>query len=207
MGTGRVILGVLALLALATAARAQERLVLGPYPGGPWREVVNQSKGLAFVIEQLPVGQTPENFHDVITAQSIPGFQGTPAAFISRAFVQYGADCETVETRGPTIDVEQERAVAYGQFYCGRQKGEAYGVHIFFKAILGNNGLYVVDRDFRTQPSPHASVPAFDNSKDAIAFLEAEGMATRYLKEQVYLCDPLFPDPRCAAATAAKPGQ
>lgn len=205
MRTGGAIFGVFALLSAAAAARADERLVLEPYPGPPWREVVNRAQGLAFIREQMPANQTPDNFRDALTAQAVPGYRGDPASFISTAFAQFSQQCDTVDTAGPTSVEEQGRPVAYGQFYCGRQKGQAYGVHIFFKAIQGTDALYVVDRDFRTPPSNQARAPVFEKGreKDAIAFLEGEGTADRYLKEQVYLCDPVFPDPRCATPTGA----
>ncbi len=199
MRTGGRILVACGML-FACAARAEERLVLEPYPGPPWRVVLDQQSGPRFIREQLPEGQTLQDFHDSITAQSVPGYQGTPADFVSNAiFAQFGQNCDAVETVGPTTAEEQGRQVAYGQLLCGRQKGAAFGVHMFIKAIQGTDGLYVVDRDFRTPGADHPGAPVFASSKDAVAFLEAEGTATRYLNQKVYLCDPVFPEPRCAA--------
>lgn len=205
MRTVWAIVGVLALVA-ASAAGAEERLVLEPYPGPPWHEVMNQTQGGRFIRELLPADQTPDTLRDVLTAQSVPGSPDPPGQFLAALFQQYADQCENIETKGPTEVVEQGRQVAYAQLYCGRLKGQTTGAHIFYKAIRGTDALYVVDRDFRTPGSDHAAAPAFTKAQDAIAFLEAESVASRYLKQQVYLCDPVFPDPRCPT-TAGAPGR
>ena len=199
MRTARTIAGVaggLVIASAAAAAAAAERLVLEPYPSGVWYDVVNQAGEGGFVREQMPQGQTPQDARDVLTAQSVRGYTGSPAAYISRAFADLSQHCDTVETVGPTIDVEGGRTVAYGRFFCGRQKGQSYGAHVFFKAIQGSDGLYVVDRDFRTPGSDHPSVAALP-ADQAIGFLQAEAAARKYLTDKVYLCDPVFPEARC----------
>ena len=209
MHMGRAIIGVIGLLLAAPAANAAERLVLEPYPGPPWYDVINQTLGRSFVREQMPQGQTPENPRDILTAQSVPGYRGTPSAFITKAFDDLSQNCETVSTFGPMTSEDQGRPVAYGRLYCGRQKGQTYGAHIFFKAILGSEALYVVDRDFRTPGADHPGAPAFPAGQEdqAVAFLKAEGEATRYLNEKVFVCDPVFPEPRCGDSTHAPVGQ
>ncbi len=196
MGMRQGIVVALVLLASATAASAAERLVLGPYPGIAWHDVVNQTNGTHFFREQMPKGQSPDDFQDLMTSQSVTNFRGLPSQFLSATFTQLGQNCETVETVGPTMAEEQGRQVAYGRLYCGKQNGQNNGVHIFFKVILGSDALYVVDRDFKIPASAHPSAPALPEAQ-AIPFLQAEGAARKYLTEQVYICDPLFPDPRC----------
>ena len=184
------------VIASAATAAAAERLVLEPYPSGAWYDVVNQSGPGGFVREQMPQGQTPQDPRDTLTAQGLRGYTGSPAAYIAGAFSDLSQHCDTVETVGPTIDVEAGRAVAYGRFYCGRQKGQAFGAHVFFKAIQGSDALYVIDRDFRTPGSDHPSAPALP-ADQAIGFLQAEGAARKYLTDKVYVCDPVFPEARC----------
>ncbi len=159
MRTGRAIAAVVGWLAMGTAATAAERLVLEPYPGGPWYDVVNQSGPGGLVREQMPQGQTPQDPRDVLTAQSMKGSTASPASFITGAFSQLSQSCETVETVGPTTEVEAGRPVSYGRFYCGKLKDKPYGAHVFFKAIRGTDALYVIDRDFRTPVSEHPSAP------------------------------------------------
>ncbi len=196
MGMRRTIVVALGLLAAASVASAAERLVLGPYPGLVWHDVVNQTNGVHFFREQMPQGQSPESFQDLLTAQSVTTFRGPPAQFLSMTMTQLSQNCDGVETVGPTIGEEDGRTVAYGRLYCGHQKGQPNGAHIFFKVIRGNDALYVVDRDFKIPPSDHPSAPALPEAQ-AIPFLQAEGAARKYLTEQVYICDPVFPDPRC----------
>jgi len=192
----RAMVGAIALLALAASARGEERLVLEPYPGQPWQDVVNQANGVHFFHEQMPQGQTPDNFQDLLTSQSLTTFTGTPSEFLTGAFAQLSQNCETVETVGPTAAEEQGRRVAYGRLYCGKQKGQAFGAHMFFKVIKGSDALYVIDRDFRMPPTDHPSTPTLPEDQ-AITLLQAEGAARKYLNEQVYVCDPVFPDPKC----------
>ena len=190
--------GVLTVLLAVAAAQAEERLVLEPYPGAAWHEVINQANGPRFIRQQVPADQTLQNFNDSLTAQSFPGQQGAAADVIGVIFNQFSQVCDMVETVGPKVSAEQGREVAYGRVYCGRQKGQTFGIHFFFKAINGSDGLYLVGRGFRTPASDHAGAPPLAEDK-AIAFLQAEGVATKYLTDQVYVCDPVFPDPKCAA--------
>jgi hypothetical protein len=203
MRTGRaklgVLGGVLSLLLAAAAAQAAERLVLEPYPGGPWYDVVNQANNGAFIREQAPQGETGSDLLDVLTSQAVPGYQGQPADYLASTLAELGQTCETVQTVGPTVSEEQGRQVAYGRVYCGRQKGQSLGIHFFFKAILGNEALYLVGRGFRTPGSDHPAAPAFPEAAKAVAFLQAEGVATKYLTSQIYVCDPVFPDPKCSS--------
>ena len=206
MRTGRAIAGVVGWLAMATAATAAERLVLEPYPGAPWYDVVNQSGPGGLVREQMPQGQTPEDPRDVLTAQSMKGSRASPASFITGAFSQLGQSCEMAETVGPTTEVEAGRPVSYGRFYCGKLKDKPYGAHVFFKAIKGSDALYVIDRDFRTPVSEHPSAPALPEDQ-AVLFLQTEGAARKYLTDKVYVCDPVFPEPRCGAGEAVPTGR
>ena len=202
MGTGRAIIGVLGLLAACGAARAEERLVLGPYPGAPWHDVINRSSERGFVRQQMPEGQTPEAFHDVMTSQAIRGYRGGPTEFISLAFSKLAESCATSETVGPTVAEEQGLQVAYGRFYCGQQKGQTFGAHMFFKVIKGNDALYVVDRDFRIPPTGNPSTPSLPEN-EVVPFLQSEGAARKYLTDKVYVCDPAFPNPKCASEAVA----
>ena len=192
--------GVLTVLLAVAAAQAEERLVLEPYPGAAWHEVINQANGPRFIRQQVPADQTLQNFNDSLTAQSFPGQQGAAADVIGVIFNQFSQVCDMVETVGPKVSAEQGREVAYGQLFCGQQKGTTYGVHMFIKVIRGNEAFYVVNRDFRTPPSDHPGAPSFakGQEKQALALLQAEAEASRYLTERVYLCDPVFPDPKCS---------
>jgi hypothetical protein len=192
MGKFGAIVGAAGLLAVAGVGHAAERLVLGPYPGGPWVDVIDNSS----MLERVPQGQTGDDFQDVLTSQTVREYRGSPSSYITQTLDQLGQTCETVQMAGPTTAEEQGREVAYGRVYCGRQKGQAFGIHFFFKAIEGADALYLVGRGFRTPASDHAGAPPLAEDK-AIAFLQAEGVATKYLTDQVYVCDPVFPDPKC----------
>jgi hypothetical protein len=204
----RIAIGLAGLLAASSAAVAAERLVMQPYPSGVWYDAVNDKANGTIIREQLPQGQTPDNFTDVLTAQTVPGYTGDPAAYLQSTLAELGSNCETVETTGPTTGEEQGRQVAYGRVYCGRQKGQAFGIHYFFKAIAGGDALYLVGRGFRTPASDKPGAPSFTDENQAIAFVQAEGTATKYLTDHVFVCDPVFPDPKCdAASVLTAPGR
>jgi hypothetical protein len=197
----RLAIGLAGLLAASSTATAAERLVMQPYPGGAWYDALNDKNNGTLIREQLPQGQTLDNFTDVLTAQTVPDFKGEPATFLQSTLNELGQNCETVEMVGPTTGEEQGRQVAYGRVYCGRQKGETFGIHYFFKAILGGDALYLVGRGFRTPASDKPGAPSFTDENQAIAFVQAEGTATKYLTDHVFVCDPVFPDPKCEAAS------
>ena len=198
MRIGRVIASLFGWLAMASVASAAERLVLEPYPGPPWYDVINQGSGVHFIREQMPQGQTPDNFHDLMTAQAVTGEGGSPADFLTNTMADLGRNCETVTTFGPTAAEEAGRQVAYGRIYCGRQKGQTTGAHIFFKVIKGSDAFYIIDRDFKIPGSDHPGAPLLPDDQ-AIDFLQSEGAATKYLTDKVYLCDPVFPEARCSS--------
>ena len=90
--------------------------------------------------------------------------------------------------------------VAYAQIYCSRQKGEAFGVNMFFKVIKGERAMYSVNRDFRVPPSAVAGVqsaPAGPAANAALALMKAQAAADAYLVGSVYLCGPQATDARC----------
>ena len=200
----RIAIGLAGLVAASSTAVAAERLVMLPYPGGgAWYDAVNETNNGALIREQMPKGQTPDNFTDVLTAQTVPNYQGEPKAYLVQTLNELTGNCETFQVTGPTTAEEEGRQVAYGRVYCGRQKGQTFGIHYFFKAILGADTLYLVGRGFRTPASNNPGAPAFTDENQAIAFVQSEGTATKYLTDQVFVCDPVFPDPKCDAAAVA----
>jgi hypothetical protein len=185
-------------LAAAGAAQAAERLVLAPYPASPpWKEVTNRVSGLQFLREQIPANQTIAAYRDILTAQSFPQQAGVdPAAYLRNVAQGVTGACRGVRISGPTPRREAGYAVAYAQFYCGRQNGESFGVVMFFKAIAGTDALYVVQREFRVPPSATPGVMS-GSPAATLALLNAQQTADKYLLEQVYLCGPQGTDPRC----------
>jgi hypothetical protein len=191
-----------AMAAQAGAAWAQERLVLAPYPGPPaWRRITDKSGPQGYIHEQIPIGQSEDGFTDILTDQAFRNLAGAdPGAFLQRIMVGMPNACEGVRVNGPTLRIEDGRRVAYGQIFCGAQRGQSFGVDLFYKVIGGAEALYSVSREFRVPPSPNGGELAFprDQAARAMALVKAQGVANDYLVHQVYLCGPHAGDARCA---------
>jgi hypothetical protein len=181
-----------AVLASAASAAAEE-LVLRPYPGPPaWKLVTNKVAGLQFLREMIPANQQLASYRDILTAQSFPQNRGVdPSVYVRNVFASAGQACDGLRVNGPTPSREGGRPVAYGQIYCGRQKGQATGAIMLFKAISGADALYVVQREFRVPPS---ATPGMMSGPNAVAQAQAVAKADAYLLNSVFLCGT---DPRC----------
>jgi hypothetical protein len=182
----------------ATAAAAEE-LVLRPYPGPPaWKLVTNKVAGLQFLRELIPADQRIEAYRDILSAQSFPQNRGVdPSVYLRNVFAAAGQACDGLRLNGPTARREGGRAVAYGQIYCGRQKGQASGAIMLFKAISGADSLYVVQREFRVPPSATPGVVS-GSAAEMAAHAKAAAAADAYLLNSVYLCGAGTAEPRCA---------
>jgi hypothetical protein len=182
-------------------ASAAERLLLPVYPNDPpMVEATHQVVGAKFLYEFIPKGQTLENYRTILSAMSFPGTRPpSPAAYLNGMFGRFPAACDGVRVNGPKSVEEGGAPVAYGQAYCGRQKGKPYGVNMFFKVIQGHDGLYVVHVEFHVPPSSLGGIQSF--SKDQVAemveMMKAQSTADKYLAESVFLCMDGSTDPRC----------
>jgi hypothetical protein len=188
-------------LAIATGADAAERLVLPPYPAErPWQQVTNKAAGVQFLWEYIPAGQRLGGYTDFLGAQAFPRAPGLDASgLIRRVFSNVAAACDGARVNGPKTGVEGGYPVAYGQVYCGQEKGKPTGADIFYKVIQGSEALYMVHREFRTPPSTTGGVHPFPKGSEAAAkaFMDARAQANAYLANSVYLCGDRGPDPRC----------
>ena len=198
----------LATLAIgAGAAQAQERLTLEAYPAdaaanAPWQVVTDKDLGGRFYVELMPADQTPGDYRDILSASSFPHVKASAVELLQGVLRQFekGQPCEGLALNDPKPAQEQGRTVAYAQAYCGQETGQSFGVQIFYKAIEGADGVYVVSRDFRVPPSKVGGALSFAEGQQdqALALMKAVGAANAWLKTSVYLCGPSSKDPRCA---------
>jgi hypothetical protein len=189
----------LALVAGAASA-ADERLVMKPYPGATWKRITDKSGPQGWIHEQIPGRHAATDYSDILTDQGFVAARGAdPAVFLRNIFANVGGACASVKVNGPTVRLEGGYKVAYGQVRCGTQRGEAFGVHIFYKVISGEAALYSIARDFRVPASADGDLLSFPKSEaaKATALLQAEAAADGYLLNQVYVCGGRSTDPRC----------
>jgi hypothetical protein len=186
---------------IATAASAKEHLAMAPYPASPaWVTATDVGKGDRHLREQIPAGQDIDAYRDILVDEAFPEARTEmPSDFLTAKFAQVSAACEGVRVNGPKAVMEDGYPVAYAQIYCSRQKGQSFGVNLFFKVIQGSAALYSIHREFRVPPSAVAGVQSF--SKDQMAEMQAlmtgQSVANRYLVEGVQLCGDRSKDPRC----------
>jgi hypothetical protein len=213
MRIGAAWVGGLAALAVGSGvAAAQERLILEAYPSDPpasaaWQVVTDKDLGGRFYVEMMPADQTPSDYRDILAAASFPHIKASAAQVLQGTLKQFepGQQCEGLTANGPRVSQEQGRTVAYAQAYCGQETGQAFGVQIFYKAIEGDDGVYVVSRDFRVPPSKVGGALSFAEGQQdqALALMKAVGAANAWLANSVYLCGPASKDARCARPAPA----
>jgi hypothetical protein len=188
-------------LGFATAASAApvERLVLAPYPGPPaWKLITNKAAGAQFYREQIPVNQTVADFNDILTSQNFPAQRGVdPSVYLRNVFQAAAGSCDGLRVSGPKAAQEGGYRVAYGQVFCGQQKGKPFGVTIFFKAISGDDALYSVERDVQVPANPSGGSLSFANPAQMQASMRDQTAADSYLVKSVYLCGAKATDKRC----------
>jgi hypothetical protein len=201
---GRLTAGIAAaalmLTGTAQAAPAAEHLVMKPYPGAAWKVITNQTSHSAWNHEQIPGGETEANFTEILTDQGFPDLAGAdPVLFLKQRFQQVMLSCDSVRVNGPTLRLEGGVRVAYGQLYCGQQRGQDYGVHVFFKIISGEAAAYAVSLDVHTPASTTGGVLSFPagHEDEMRALLKTESAANAYIESGVYLCGGRSTDPRC----------
>lgn len=201
---GRAIGVATAAMILAGAAHAQpapEHLVMKPIAGAPWTRTANQiAPDGSWNHEAIPPGESEDDFTEILIDQGFPSLTGVdPADFLKQRFAQDKLACDSVRVIGPTARAEGGYRVVYGQLYCGEERGQDYGAHIFFKVISGEAALYAVSLDVRTPASSTAGVLSFPpgHEADMQALLKTESAADGYIGSSVYLCGGRSTDARC----------
>lgn len=185
-------------------AQSVERLIVDSYPAAsPWLKVTDQRQGLRALQEWIPANQTLENYRDILAVQTYPLTPGqTPERYLKGMFRQFNGACSGLRVNGPVTRTEGGYPVAYAQAYCGQQKGEAFGVNMFFKVIQGRDALYAINRDLRVPPSAVGGVQTFDDKDMArmVDLMKRQGETNTFLSEGIYLCGPEAVDSRCGSA-------
>ena len=197
-----ILLAMTLIAPAATAAPpAPERLVMKPYPGGPWKRITDKSNERGWIHEQIPASQSVATFSDILTDQGYATMAGgDPSEFLKARFANIQPACEGMRINGPTPRMEGGLPVAYAQVYCGRQAGQAFGVSIFYKAIGGGAALYSVSREFHVPASSVGGVLSFPKGHEAEAgaLVRAQSAADSYLLKDVYVCGGRSDDLRCS---------
>lgn len=195
------LLAALAFLLAPGFAMAAETLVLAPYPSqAPWREAPATDPAVRTF---TATGRPPAPGDDVLTARTFPGKTAADARPVLLTVLE-GLDrrCNGLSVNGPTPRTENGHQVLYVQAYCGRVSGQAFGVQLHIKLLVGEEGLYLVQREVRVPGSDTPGILSFepDQKDEAAALMKSVSETNAYLVEGVFLCggggDKSCPDPR-----------
>lgn len=194
-------LAAVAALGAMTGPAPDEKLVVQPYPGLPvWKRITDKSGPQGWIHEQIPADRRIDDYSDMLTDQGfVANRGGDPSAFLKAIFANVSSACSGVKVSGPIARIEGGLRVAYGQVRCGTERGQTFGVHIFYKAIGGDAALYSISREFRVPASTDGDRLSFPKAQaaKAAALLKAEAVADQFLVSQVYVCGGRSNDPKC----------
>ncbi|HVM99473.1 MAG TPA: hypothetical protein VMT68_04580 [Caulobacteraceae bacterium] len=199
-GWATLLLAAALTLSASAAFAAGERLVMTPYPGAPWKRITDKSGPQGWIHEQVPAAHAVDDYSEMLTDQAFVANRGAdPSAFLKTIYAHVGGACAGVGVSGPTPQLEGGLRVAYGQVRCGTERGQAFGVHLFYKVIAGDDALYSISWELRVPPSSNGDLLSFPKGQEAraAALLKTEAEADRYLADQVYLCGGRSTDERC----------
>ena len=132
--------------------------------------------------EMVPAGQTVENWTEMVTVQIFFGLKSPPQMFRARMGALWSKACPDSLTAPIAEGVEHGYPTEVWMQSCELNPQTKKPEHTFFKAIQGNDSLYVVQKAFKYEPSA-----------DEIT------KWTLYLKA-ITVCDSRLPDRACPAA-------
>jgi len=180
--------GLVWTLASAPSARAQapsgttelpvggaETLRFEP-PAG-WIEVFRDDQPSMRIVHLAPPGQTRDAWQDIVTVQVLKtATPPTLETLHARAEERYGAACKDMQggalQRGATNGME----TGFWTLGCGLNSRSGKGEMAFFKAIRGQEGVYLVQRAWRLDPFDPAAGPAIDPDAQRAAIEMLKGV-------------------------------
>ena len=180
----------LAVLMLAGAPPAAAELVnenlLVVVPDG-YKIDFSDKNNKYLINEMVPLAQNVHDWTEMVTVQIYLGLTGVAPEQIKadRERVWFGA-CPKALSQPIASGVENGYAFAVWMLFCPLNGNTGKPETTWFKAIRGNDSIYVVQKAFKFEPSKEQVVEW-----------------TRYLKK-VSVCDSRLPDRPCPAA-AIKP--
>jgi hypothetical protein len=174
-----------AVMLVATSALAElvgENLVVR-VPAGYKIDFEDRQKD-AILSEMVPVNESVKDWTEMITVQSFLGTKGvTPEQLKSRIVARWFAGCAGSQTESVSQGVQNGYPTAVWLLVCPKNSETGKTEMTWFKAIQGNDSLYVVQKAFKFRPSQ-----------------EQIAEWTRYLQTAT-VCDSRLPDRPCPAVT------
>ncbi|MBB4287490.1 hypothetical protein [Roseospira goensis] len=150
-----------------------ERLVFEA-PAG-WTAVQRDERDALRVLHLIPEDQDPAAWRDMIAVQVLKTPQPPPlGALHDRAAAGYEADCERSLGGGLQSGETNGYETGFWTLGCSRNTRSGLGETAFFKAMRGLEGIYIVQRAWRTEPFDPTAGPGIapDQQRAAIALLQ-----------------------------------
>ncbi|MFD2204928.1 hypothetical protein [Kiloniella antarctica] len=138
--------------------------------------------------EWLPMGQTVENWTDMITVQVFPGWaEGDVSVFLDELADIYKKNCEVSGATPPLKDQVNGFLTGFRLINCTRDLTRNSGEVSLFRALIGKNAAYLIQRVFRVPEFEIGAKPVTDEVM-VKAFGSISSIGACQLNSQQYTC-------------------
>lgn len=172
-----LLIGAVLLAHPALAQLVNENLLVTMPPG--YKVGFHTQKNTMDMTEMVPAAETVENWTEMVTVQIFHGFKGTAEEFKATLEKRWTAACPDGQSAPIASTVENGYPVLVWLLGCPNNPATGKPENAFFKAVQGNDSLYVVQKAFKSIPSKEQST-----------------QWTNYLKT-VKVCDSRLSDRAC----------
>lgn len=105
------------------------------------------------ITELVPAGEAVANWTEMVTIQIFRGLKATPDQFRERLETRWRESCAAGEGHHIAKEAENGYPSAVWLLSCPRNPGTGKPEITFFKAVQGNDSVYVVQKAFKFTPS------------------------------------------------------
>ncbi|MEH6629386.1 MAG: hypothetical protein V7776_01085 [Halopseudomonas aestusnigri] len=128
-----------------------------------WQALPRATKAQQTSAEWLPQGQTVENWTDMITVQVFPGWaEGDVSVFLDELADIYKQNCEVSGATPPLKDKVNGFLTGFRLINCTRDLTRNSGEVSLFRALIGKNAAYLIQRVFRVPEFEIGAKPVTD---------------------------------------------
>jgi hypothetical protein len=171
---------VVAMVASAAAAQLQNENVLVTMPDGFKTDFQQRTKDM-LISEMVPSAESVDNWTQMVTVQIFFGLKSGPEEFKSSVEKGWARACRGSSAHAVAQGKEDGYPFAVWLLACPLNKTTGKPEFTWFKAMQGNDSLYVVQVALKARPSEETTMRWMD-----------------YLRK-VRVCDTRLPDRACPA--------
>jgi hypothetical protein len=135
----------------ALAQLANENLLVR-FPSG-YKVGFQNKQANVQMTELVPANEVVSNWTEMVTIQIFHGLKTTPDQFRDRLEKRWLVSCPGSEAQQIAKDAENGYQSSVWSLSCPRNPGTGKPEITFFKAVQGNDSLYVVQKAFKFSPS------------------------------------------------------